>query len=88
MVTPPSKNNILLDPFAGSGTTLVAAKELGIPYVGIEIIPEYIEIIKKRLGESVNKETLSKKENTIVQPHNLKLFPEEMTVGQNLFAQK
>ncbi|HLO51569.1 MAG TPA: site-specific DNA-methyltransferase, partial [Kamptonema sp.] len=44
-------NSILIDPFAGSGTTLVAAKELGISYVGIEIVPDYIEIIKKRLDK-------------------------------------
>lgn len=45
---------LVLDCFAGSGSTLVAAKELGVPYLGIEIIPEYIEIIKRRLGEPVN----------------------------------
>ena len=46
---PRSEDSILIDPFAGSGTTLLAAKELGISYVGVEIVPEYIEIINKRL---------------------------------------
>lgn len=46
---PRTDSSILLDPFAGSGTTLVAAKELNINYVGIEIVSEYIEIIKSRL---------------------------------------
>ncbi|HBK96154.1 MAG TPA: site-specific DNA-methyltransferase [Microcoleaceae bacterium UBA10368] len=46
---PRLENSILIDPFAGSGTTLVAAQEFGIRYVGIEIVPEYIEIINKRL---------------------------------------
>jgi len=41
--------SILLDPFAGSGTTLVAAKELNINYIGIEVVPNYVEIIKRRL---------------------------------------
>jgi site-specific DNA-methyltransferase (adenine-specific) len=46
---PRLKNSILIDPFAGSGTTLLAAKEFGISYIGIEIVPDYIEIINKRL---------------------------------------
>lgn len=41
---------IVLDPFAGSGTTLLAAKNTGREYVGIEQNPEYFEIIKARLG--------------------------------------
>lgn len=41
----------MLDPFAGSGTTLVACKELGRDFIGIEREPEYVEIIKRRLGE-------------------------------------
>lgn len=47
---PRTDSSILLDPFAGSGTTLVAAKELNINYVGIEIVPDYVEIIKSRLN--------------------------------------
>lgn len=39
----------VLDPFAGSGTTLVAAKEMGRAYVGYEIEPKYCEIAKERL---------------------------------------
>jgi site-specific DNA-methyltransferase (adenine-specific) len=49
---PPSDDCLLIDPFAGSGTTLLAAKKAGIPYLGIEIVPEYVEIIKRRLGSS------------------------------------
>jgi DNA modification methylase len=47
LVTPP--NGIVLDMFAGSGSTLVAAKELGFQYIGIEKESEYCEIIKARL---------------------------------------
>jgi site-specific DNA-methyltransferase (adenine-specific) len=49
---PKTDGCMLLDPFAGSGTTLLAAKALGVPYLGIEIVPEYIEIIRKRLLQS------------------------------------
>ena len=49
---PEHDDNIVLDPFAGSGTTLVAAKELGRKYVGIEITPEYVDIIQRRLDNA------------------------------------
>lgn len=40
--------DIVLDPFAGSGTTLKAAKELNRRYVGIEVNPEYVKICEER----------------------------------------
>lgn len=44
---------IVLDPFAGSGTTLLAAKETGRRFVGIDISEEYCEIAKCRLIQGV-----------------------------------
>lgn len=60
---PLKSENIILDPFAGTGTTLVAAKELRLGFIGIELEPNYFEIIKERLldKESELKNT-SKKE--------------------------
>jgi hypothetical protein len=48
LITP--EGGTLLDPFAGSGTTLLAASNLGIGATGIELNPEYISIIEKRVG--------------------------------------
>jgi DNA modification methylase len=49
IVIPRGYGNIILDPFAGSGTTLLAAKNKEVDYIGIEINPSYIDIINKRL---------------------------------------
>ena len=41
----------VLDPFCGSGTTLVAAQELGRNFIGIEINPDYVKIAEQRLTQ-------------------------------------
>ena len=41
--------DIVLDPFVGSGTTAVAAKQLGRNYIGIDIDESYYEIAKQRV---------------------------------------
>lgn len=46
-----AKEAIILDPFVGSGTTAVAAKELGKRYIGIDSNKEYIKIAERRLKE-------------------------------------
>jgi len=43
-------NDIVLDCFSGSGTTCVAAKELGRQFIGIEIVPTYHKISVDRLN--------------------------------------
>lgn len=41
-------NALILDPFLGSGTTMVACQERGRNCIGIEINPEYVDVIKQR----------------------------------------
>lgn len=43
------EGDVVLDPFGGSGTTLVAAKKLGRQYAGFELSPEYATRIESRL---------------------------------------
>ncbi len=44
-----NENDIIVDPFVGSGTTCVASKKLNRNYIGFEINPDYIEIANKRI---------------------------------------
>jgi len=50
----------VLDPLAGTGTALVVAYQLGRKSIGIEIDPNYIEIIKKRLNSPRPSDDVSK----------------------------
>jgi len=47
------EDDIVLDPFLGSGTTARACKDLGRKCIGIEISKEYCDIAIKRLGQEV-----------------------------------
>jgi DNA modification methylase len=49
LITPPG--GIVLDPFAGSGSTCVAARREGFFFIGIEQELGYVEIARKRVGE-------------------------------------
>jgi site-specific DNA-methyltransferase (adenine-specific) len=48
LVTPP--NGICLDPYLGSGTTAIACEMEKFSWIGIELVPEYAEIAKARIG--------------------------------------
>lgn len=41
----------VIDPFLGSGTTAVACAELGVPFIGYEIVEEYAEMAIGRVKE-------------------------------------
>lgn len=74
MFVPAGNEHIVLDPFTGSGTTLVAAKRLGRNYAGIEIVPEYVNIAERRLLDNlavVNPKSKGER------PYNLALYLEE-----------
>lgn len=43
--------DVVLDPFIGSGTTALAAAQLGRNYVGIDISPEYVDLSRQRTAE-------------------------------------
>jgi DNA modification methylase len=55
LVTPARSH--IVDPFTGSGTTGMAAVELGHRFTGIEQDPAYVDIANKRIQGWLNKDT-------------------------------
>ena len=47
------QNDVVLDPFMGSGTTAVVAKELGRQYIGYDTNQEYVELSNQRLRQDM-----------------------------------
>ena len=44
-------DGVVLDPFFGSGTTILVALRHGRNFIGIELKPKYIKIVEKRLSK-------------------------------------
>jgi site-specific DNA-methyltransferase (adenine-specific) len=61
-------NETVLDPFTGSGTTAAVAKKLGRNSVGYEINPDFIPIIKERIG---NDDVFAKSEITVIKQNDI-----------------
>ena len=49
-LVPNNPEHVVLDPFCGSGTTLLAARDYGVDYIGIDSDPICIEASRNRLG--------------------------------------
>lgn len=47
------ENGIVLDPFAGTGTVCLAARNLRRKAIGIDLCPEYLELARERIGDAV-----------------------------------
>lgn len=45
------KKGVVLDPYAGSGTTLLVAADRGLPSIGIELSPHYVNLARQRLNQ-------------------------------------
>ena len=43
------RNSVVLDPYAGAGTTLLAARDLERNWVGVEIKPAFVDLIERRM---------------------------------------
>jgi DNA modification methylase len=63
------KNDVVLDPFVGSGTTAVAAVELGRKYIGIDISKEYCDLARERTS-GIQMQLLTIKSEQGIYNHN------------------
>jgi DNA modification methylase len=68
-----NEGDTVLDPFAGSGTTLKVSQQLGRNAIGIEISPQYCDLIRQRLAESEDLLTMLQKRDAL-ECENLNLF--------------
>jgi len=73
------QNDVILDPFCGSGTTCLAALKDGRHYIGYDIEPEYVELANKRVNVYLNQRNLfEKNENPRV------ISPKEILVTSDI----
>jgi len=60
------KAELVYDPFLGSGTTLIAAEQLGRKCYGMEISPAYCDVIVNRWEKLTGKKAVCEKKNPTV----------------------
>lgn len=74
------KEGLVIDPYCGSGTTLVAAKLLGYNYIGIDISEEYCKFAEGRIKNYKNEEKFAREE--IAKHIVVKTFKERKQNGE------
>lgn len=72
-------DGVVLDPYCGSGTTLVAARLLGKKFIGIDISKDYIKLSNQRLKEITNISVLNEE---LLKHKVLKTFKERKANGE------
>lgn len=61
--TDATEPGIVLDPFAGAGTTCLVAKRLGRRFIGVDLNPEYVAMAQKRVGVTVDEPELLREDS-------------------------
>ena len=69
-----TENQIVLDPFMGSGTTAVAAKKLNRNFIGFEIDKKYTLLANQRVGNVIQKKDTKAYSTKKIENGNLNLF--------------
>jgi len=73
------KGELVLDPFAGIGTTLIAAQDLGRNAIGFDLNKNYVDFTKKRLGQKRLEE--SQQIAICDEAHNIPQYLKENTIA-------
>lgn len=63
-----NEGDVVVDPFMGSGTTCVAAKQMGRRYIGIELDQQFYDMAVKRVRQAQREEQLFNQEVTLDKP--------------------
>ena len=83
----PTESNLVLDPFAGSGSTILAAEAMGKKGIGLELSPEYVALARSRLEEQAKPEARSQRSEVRNQGTRSKRQGAERTDFQSVIYQ-